>query len=246
MRCDRLGGLHARAVVALLADRSRRWPSTPGTTSSSIWRAACSGDAAGRRSCGARASRSLLRPSPPKGQDPGRLVGGVYAANTVGAIVGRARRQPAAGHLARKPACAAGADHHQRAVRAARARAASVRAPWGERCRTQPRSVGRNDPDRRRRRHCGTPRAQRAPRFHACSLLTAVTPRPGRTRPMDIIYMGEGLERVGRRFAPAWRRLELSQRRQGPGLERAAGHAPAAHARAPHDADPEETQAACS
>ena len=32
-----------------------------------------------------------------RGQDPARLVGGVYAANTVGAIVGSLGAQPAAG-----------------------------------------------------------------------------------------------------------------------------------------------------
>ncbi len=43
-----------------------------------------------------------------------------------------------------------------------------------------------------------------------------------------------GHDGVGRRVEAVGRRAQLSQRRQGAGLERAAGHAPAAHAR-PHD-----------
>ena len=50
----------------------------------------------------------------------------------------------------------------------------------------------------------------------------------------EVIYMGEGVERLGRGHAPLERRAQLPQRRQGPGVERAAGHAPAADAR-PHD-----------
>ena len=53
---------------------------------------------------------------------------------------------------------------------------------------------------------------------------------------------GRGLERLGRRHAAAGRRPQLSQRRQGAGLERAAGHAPAAHARPHDDAHPEEPE----
>ena len=45
------------------------------------------------------------------------------------------------------------------------------------------------------------------------------------------------LERLDRRHPALQRRAQLPQRRQGAGLERAAGHAPAAHARAPDDAD---------
>ena len=52
------------------------------------------GRAAGARFCGARASRWRWRRWPTRGQDPGRLVGGVYAANTVGAIVGSLVGQP--------------------------------------------------------------------------------------------------------------------------------------------------------
>ena len=46
------------------------------------------------------------------GQDPGRLVGGVYAANTVGAIVGSARDGPGARRLDRHADGGAAADRH--------------------------------------------------------------------------------------------------------------------------------------
>ena len=42
------------------------------------------------------------------------------------------------------------------------------------------------------------------------------------------------MERLGRRLGTAQRRAQLPQRRKGTGLERAAGHAAAAHARSPH------------
>ena len=51
----------------------------------------------------------------------------------------------------------------------------------------------------------------------------------------DIFYVGEGLELVGRRLALR-RRDELPQRRKSAGVEPAAGHAPAAHARPLHHA----------
>ena len=51
------------------------------------------------------------------GQDPGRLVGGVYAANTVGAIVGALGASLLLVVLARHAARAAGADHPRRRSR---------------------------------------------------------------------------------------------------------------------------------
>ena len=65
----------------------RRSRPTPGSTSSSISSAA-SGRSCPARSCGARAFRSRSRRSPPAARIPARLVGGVYAANTLGAIIG--------------------------------------------------------------------------------------------------------------------------------------------------------------
>ena len=59
----------------------------------------------------------------------------------------------------------------------------------------------------------------------------------------DDHLLGRRLERVGRGVASAGRRAELSQRRQGPGVERAAGHAAAADARPHDDAHPEEPEA---
>ncbi len=58
-----------------------------GSPSSSIWCAAC-GRCCRRHACGARAFRSRSRPWPRTHEDTGRAVGAVYAANTVGAIVG--------------------------------------------------------------------------------------------------------------------------------------------------------------
>ena len=56
------------------------------------------------------------------GQDPGRLVGGVYAANTVGAIVGALATGLAAGRHGRQSGDAADLDWDRRDVWCARAR----------------------------------------------------------------------------------------------------------------------------
>ena len=56
----------------------------------------------------------------------------------------------------------------------------------------------------------------------------------------DIIYVGEGWNASVAVVAAFERRAQLPQRRQGPGVERAAGHAAAADARPHDDADPEE------
>ena len=67
---------------------------------------------------------------------PARLVGGVYAANTLGAIIGSLGVEPAPDDLARQPAGAAAADHPRRAVGAA--------AP-AARARCRPSTVGGRD-----------------------------------------------------------------------------------------------------
>ena len=55
----------------------------------------------------------------------------------------------------------------------------------------------------------------------------------------DVIYMGEGWNATVAVTRLRRRHPQLSQRRQGAGVERAAGHAPAADARPPDDAHPE-------
>ena len=56
----------------------------------------------------------------------------------------------------------------------------------------------------------------------------------------NIIYVGEGLNASVAVSETLERRAQLSQRRQGPGVERAAGHAAAAHARPLHAPDAED------
>ena len=84
VRRDGVGGLHADALAAVLADQPVDHARSPGSTSSST-SCAASGSCCPARFSGARASRWRSPRSPTPGQDPGRLVGGVYAANTVGA-----------------------------------------------------------------------------------------------------------------------------------------------------------------
>ena len=64
-----------------------------------------------------------------KGQDPARLVGGVYAANTVGAIVGALGGSLLMVTLLGTQHVAAGADHPERPGGAPRARTAAVERP---------------------------------------------------------------------------------------------------------------------
>ena len=73
-------------VTSLLADRPGLSPSPWYTFQLDLVRA--SGPYCRRRASGARAFRWRSRQSRSRGQDPGRLVGGVYAANTIGAIAG--------------------------------------------------------------------------------------------------------------------------------------------------------------
>ena len=76
------------------ARRCRIWPINPSDLDGHRLQlparsdARASGSCCRARSCGARAFRWRWRRSRTRGQDPARLVGGVYAANTVGAIVG--------------------------------------------------------------------------------------------------------------------------------------------------------------
>ena len=61
----------------------------------------------------------------------------------------------------------------------------------------------------------------------------------------DVIYIGEGMNASVAVSRAAERRPQLPQRRQGPGVERAAGHAAAADARPPHDARARERRSRC-
>ena len=125
VRRDRLGGLHADAVAAVLADQSidlavDPWFNVPprsGPWPLAMLPAAILWGASFPLALAAVASN---------GQDPGRLVGGVYAANTVGAIVGALMASLVLVDVARQPARAADAHHHLRLVGAARPRAAAV------------------------------------------------------------------------------------------------------------------------
>ena len=94
------------------------------------------------------------------------------------------------------------------------------------------------------RRCAGAARARRPAAAAACSSPTAATRRPGSGR-RDIIYIGEGWNASVAVSRLPNGVLQLSQRRQGAGVERAAGHAAAAHARPPHDAGPDEPEARC-
>ena len=79
--------LHDLASHSRTGRSSRLCRRARGTPFSSTWCAA-SGRFCRRHACGARAFRWRWRRSRRAGQDPGRLVGGVYAANTLGAIAG--------------------------------------------------------------------------------------------------------------------------------------------------------------
>ena len=140
-------------------------------------------------------------------------------------------RQPAAGHVARQPARAAGADRRCRRssglLDAAR--------PAAPRSRPGTFAVRRHRHDHRRRGDCRAARAQRPADARHARRLRPLCRDAGRAGRGDL--HGRGVERVGRRDAAGERRPQLSQRRQGAGLERAAGHAAAADARPPHDAD---------
>ena len=112
------------------------------------------------------------------GQDPARLVGGVYAANTVGRHRRVARREPRAGGVDRQPARAAGADCRLAARRASGARLGRPRpgADAGHRAVDDHGRPGRG------RRPGGACSRARSPKCRACSSRTAVTPRRAAAR----------------------------------------------------------------
>ena len=82
-----LGGLHVHAVAAVVAGQPVARDQSLVQLPARSRRGRC-GPSCRPRSCGAPASRSRSPRSRREGQDPARLVGGVYAANTVGAIIG--------------------------------------------------------------------------------------------------------------------------------------------------------------
>ena len=131
-RRDGVERLHADGVAAVLAhqhvDHDQHLVQLPAR-----FRARLLGRAARARFCGARAFRSRSRRSRDEGEDPGRLVGGVYAANTVGAIFGSVDREPDSRLLVRIAARAAGADDRVGHVRPAPARAGRTELD-GARC----------------------------------------------------------------------------------------------------------------
>ena len=166
------------------------------------------------------------------GQDAGRLVGGVYAANTVGAIVGALVASLVAHRVDRHAAGAAGADRARR-----RSAAALMLVPVVRRRRRARRSSPRGAARGRLATGAGALRARLERRAGARAAR--------RVRPLQCAALRQSRrhhlrrrrdERVGGRVGAVERRPELSQRRQGAGVERAAGHAAAAHARPPHDA----------
>ena len=83
----RVGGVDDRALASLLADQSVAVARARGSRSRSTWCVA-RGGVSRRRCFGARAFRWRSPRSSDPARTPGRSVGRVYAANTVGAIVG--------------------------------------------------------------------------------------------------------------------------------------------------------------
>ena len=163
--------------------------------------------------------------------DPAILVGGVYAANTVGAIVGAIGTS----------LFLIGRFGSQFAQQALDQRGAAVRiADDGsdERRDHAPGAHGQLDHRPRRGAARDGRRARRA----------AAAGVAGRARPLlgdlgqvgvplnQIIYVGEGVTAAVAVTRTPSGDAQLPQRRQDPGVERAPGHAPAAHAGPHHDA----------
>ena len=161
------------------------------------------------------------------GQDAGRLVGGVYAANTVGAIVGSLGASLIVTRYI-------GSQHGQQALIIISALSALLMLA--------PAAAG--DAGRRGIRWATTIAlilATGAAGLFARRVPAGARPPRGlRTLCGDLGGSDEhhlrrrGAERLCRGVADLEWRAQLPQRRQGAGLERAAGHAPAAHARALH------------
>ena len=170
------------------------------------------------------------------GQDPARLVSGIYAANTVGAIVGALTSSLILVSWL-------GSQRSEQILIIVSGLSALLvleAAPT-----TQD----------------GRPRSQFAGTIPivaaaVCAALLArnVPPIPPlliaygryaatRIGQAEIIYWGEGMECLGCRVAAPGRRAELSQRREGPGVERASGHAAPADARPHDDAHPHQPEA---
>ena len=169
------------------------------------------------------------------GKDPARLVGGVYAANTLGAIVGSLTASlllvvwlgsqhaqqvldARLGDFGAAHARIGGRRSVREEITLPVRRHAAARGGDGER-----RAAGADDPagarNSRRLRPLRGNTDRRAPR--------SSTSAKGWNASVAVSRLSNGV-------------LELPQRRQGPGVERAAGHAPAADARPPDDARPAE------
>ena len=167
-------------------------------------------------------------------QDPARLVGGVYAANTVGAIVGSLTASLllvvwVGSQRAQQLLIVLSVMSSLLALDAASAE--GIRDGAGAR----PDAARRHAPDRRRRDARGLAGAQRRRGARHPRRLRPLRRQPARSGRRH--RHARRLERVDRRDPAVERRPELSQRRQGPGVERAAGHAAPAHARPHDDAD---------
>ena len=155
-----------------------------------------------------------------RGQDPARLVGGVYAANTVGAIVGAL--VTSLGLVG-----TVGSQIAQQALIGVAALSGLLMLGGSNPAAVLGAGAGARGGDRRRGGPAGARRA-------------AVAGDPGGLRTLrgDVggaerdHLRGRGRHGLGGRVAHAQRRAELPQRRQGAGVQRAAGHAAAAHARA--------------
>ncbi len=86
-RGDRLDGLHACRFAALLAGESAAFHQPVVSPSRSTWCARC-GPFCRRPLLWGASFPLALAAAATRGEDPARLVGGIYAANTGGAIVG--------------------------------------------------------------------------------------------------------------------------------------------------------------
>ena len=159
------------------------------------------------------------------GQDPGRMVGGVYAANTVGAIAGAL--------LFSLLIISGGTQNAQRWLMAIAAGAALLMLSWRSPA-GQPAASGGPADRRRDRRPAGRDRGRRdggarAAGSHRVRPADRVADVAGR----QLSVRGRGTQLVGGRIGVRGRRPQLSRERQGRGVERGARHAAPAAAR-PH------------
>ena len=228
-------------VAAVLADQSVASPAIPWFTSSSISCAACG------RCC---------RPAILWGASFPLALASVAVARPGSGAAGRRRLRGEHGRRDRRrrscasllliawigtPARAAGADRHRPRCRRCCC-SASVRRGAAEQV-----VAG----SRRRAACCAGGRSRRlllaaaSRRCRACSSPTAATRRRVLGQAGEIIYVGEGLNASVAVSRAAERRAQLPQRRQGAGVERAAGHAAAAHARPPDDAGADDSRSRC-